>query len=191
VSCCHIDVVRGSIILIFGFGGRDAADGLQQPTMVVPVDPFERGVLDGFEAAPRSARADHFGFIEAVDRFGQSVVVAVADTADRWLDGGLGKALGILDRHVLRPTVAMMDQAATVGRTAIVERLFERIQDGAGVRRPSGAPAYNPSGVGIDDEGDVDEPCPGRDVEPALAEARVKSETQSLFGACAKNWRLT
>ena len=85
----------------------------------------------------------------------------------------------------------MMDQAAPVGRTAIVERLFECIQDEAGVRRPAGAPAYDPSGVGIDDEGDVDEPCPGRDVEPALAEAGVKSETQSLFGACAKNWRLT
>jgi hypothetical protein len=39
-----------------------------------------------------------------------------------------------------------------MGRTAIVERLFERIQDEAGVRRPAGAPAYDPSGVGIDDE---------------------------------------
>lgn len=44
---------------------------------------------------------DHIGFVETVDRFGQSVVVAVADTADRWLDAGLGKALGVLDRHVL------------------------------------------------------------------------------------------
>lgn len=191
MSYCHIDLVRGSIILIFGFGGRDVADGLRQPTIVEPIDLFERGVLDSFEAAPGSAPADHLGFVEAVDRFGQSVVVAVADTADRRLDAGLGEALGVLDRHVLRPTVAMMDQAATVGRSAIVERLFERIEDGAGVRRPAGAPAYNPSGVGIDDEGDVDEPCLGRDVEPALAEARVKSETQSLFGACAKNWRLT
>jgi hypothetical protein len=33
---------------------------------------------------------DHLGFVETVDRFGQSVVVAVADTADRWLDAGLG-----------------------------------------------------------------------------------------------------
>ena len=84
-SYCHIDVVRGSIILIFGFGRRDVADGLQQPTMVEPIDPFERGVLDGFEAAPGSAPVDHLGFVEAVDRLGQSVVVAVADTADRRL----------------------------------------------------------------------------------------------------------
>lgn len=58
----------------------------------------------------------------------------------------------------------MMDQATPMGRTAIVERLFERIQDEAGVRRPAGAPAYDPSGVGIDDEGDVDEPRLGRDI---------------------------
>lgn len=140
-SCCHIDVVRGSIILIFGFGGRDAANGLQQPTMVEPIDPFERGVLNSFEAALGSAPVDHLGFVETVDRFGQSVVVAVADTADRRLDAGLGEALGVLDRQVLRSAVAVVDQAAPMGRTAIVERLFKRIQDEACVRRPAGAPA--------------------------------------------------
>jgi hypothetical protein len=87
--------------------------------------PFEHVVLDDFEAAPGSAPLDHLGFIETVDRFGQSVVIAVADTADRWLDGGLGKALCVLDGHVLRPTVAIMDQATPKSRTAIVERLFE------------------------------------------------------------------
>ena len=46
---------------------------------------------------------DHFGLVEAVDCLGQSVVVAVADAADRRLDPGFGKALGVLDRHVLRP----------------------------------------------------------------------------------------
>jgi hypothetical protein len=116
---------RGSIILIFGLGGEDVADGLQQPTMVEPTDPFKRGVLDGFEAAPGSAPLDHLGFIETVDRLGQSVVVAVADTGDRWLDAGLGKALCVLAGHVLRPTVAIMDQATPKSRTAIVERLFE------------------------------------------------------------------
>lgn len=94
-SRCHIDVVCGSILLILGFDRRDVADGLQQPAMVEPVDPFEGRVLDGFEAAPRSALVDHLGFVEAVDRLCQSVVVAVADTADRRLDAGLGEALGV------------------------------------------------------------------------------------------------
>ncbi|MDB5578963.1 MAG: hypothetical protein JWR80_4139 [Bradyrhizobium sp.] len=29
----------------FGFGRWDVADGLKQPALVEPVDPFERGVL--------------------------------------------------------------------------------------------------------------------------------------------------
>jgi hypothetical protein len=128
--------------------------------MVEPVNPFERGVLDSFEAAPGSAPVDHLGFLESVDRLGQSVVVAVADTADRRPDAGLGETLGVLDKHILRPTVAMMDQAAPAGRTAIVERLFECIRDEAGVRCPAGGPAYDSSGQGINDEGDIDEPCP-------------------------------
>ena len=45
---------------------------------------------------------DDLGLVEAVDRLGESVVVAVADAADRWLDAGLGQALGVLDRDVLR-----------------------------------------------------------------------------------------
>jgi hypothetical protein len=76
--------------------------------MVEPVDPFERGVLDGLEAAPGSAPVDRLGFVETFDRFSQApsqaqyrIVVAVADTADRWLDAGLREALSVPDRHVL------------------------------------------------------------------------------------------
>ena len=81
-SRCHIDVGRGSIILLFGFGRRDVADGLQQPTMVEPVDPFERGIFDCFEAAPWSTPVDHLSLVKAIDRLGQSVVIAIADAAD-------------------------------------------------------------------------------------------------------------
>ena len=49
-SRCHTAVVSGSLILIFGFGGRHAADGFQQPTMVEPVHPFNWGIFDDFEA---------------------------------------------------------------------------------------------------------------------------------------------
>lgn len=77
----------------------------------------------------------------------------------------------------------MIDRAAPVGRTATTERLFERIQDKAGARHPAGAPAYDPSGVGIDDEANVDQRCPSRNI----GEARHPS----LFDAGAENWWLT
>jgi hypothetical protein len=63
-SRCHIDVVCGSIILFFGFGRRDVADGFEQPTMVELVYPFERVVLDSFEGTLRPAPLDHLGLVK-------------------------------------------------------------------------------------------------------------------------------
>ena len=51
---------------------------------------------------------DHLGFVEAVDGFGEGVVVRVADTADRGLEARFGKALGVADRDVLNPTDALL-----------------------------------------------------------------------------------
>ena len=108
--------------MILGFGRRDVADGLQQSTMVEPVDPFERVVRDGFEAAPGSATVDHLGFVEAVDRLRQSIVAAVADTADRRLDAGLGEALSV-DRHVLGGCNRSSHAVFVYLRKALVKRL--------------------------------------------------------------------
>ena len=44
---------------------------------------------------------DQLGFVKAVDGFGEGIVVAVADTANRRLDARRGKPLGIFDRDVL------------------------------------------------------------------------------------------
>jgi hypothetical protein len=57
----------------------------------------------------------------------------------------------------------MMDEPSPMGRPTIVKRLFQGIKDEAGMCRPAGSPADDAPGVGIDDEGDVDEPRPGRD----------------------------
>jgi len=71
---------------------------------------------------------DDLGLVEAVDGLGQGVVIAVADTADRRLDAGLGEALRVLDRQVLAAAIAVMDEAAAVW-PAFVNRLFQGIQD--------------------------------------------------------------
>jgi hypothetical protein len=65
----------------FGLGGRDVADGLAQTAVVEPIDPLERGVFDSLEASPGSTSVDDLDLEEAVDRFGQGGVVAVADAA--------------------------------------------------------------------------------------------------------------
>ena len=85
----------------FRFGGRDVADRLEQATVVEPVDPFEDGELDGFEIAPRPSAMDELGFEQPVDRLGQDIVVAVADTADGGLNAGLGQPFGVAKADVL------------------------------------------------------------------------------------------
>ena len=94
-------LVELRIIARFGFVWRNVSDRLQQPSIVEPVDPFERGELDLFEAAPWPAPPDHFGFVESVDGLGEGVVVAVADAADRRLDAGVLQALRVFNRHIL------------------------------------------------------------------------------------------
>lgn len=94
--------------------------GSQEPPVVEPVHPFQRGEFDGFKASPWPAPMDHFGFVEAVDGFGESVVLGISDTADRRLDGCFSQALGILDRDVLAAPVAMLHESAAMSRSPIV-----------------------------------------------------------------------
>jgi len=51
-------------------------------------------------------------------------------------------------------------------------------------------PAHDPAGEGVDDEGDVDEALPRRDVGPAPAKAGVNSRPTRLSRG-AWNWRFT
>ena len=60
---------------------------------------------------------DHFGFVEAVDRLGESVVVRVPGAADRRFDAGVGQALGVLDRDLLHAAIRVVDETAAARRS--------------------------------------------------------------------------
>src|SRR3984957_2154983 len=138
--------------------------GLQKPPIVEPVHPLESCELDGLEVAPRSTSMDDLSLVEAVNRFGEGVVVRVADAAEGRLDPSFGETLGVLDREILDAAIAMMDEAAAAGGPSVMERLFESVQDEARMRCPAGSSANDPPRVGVDDEGDIDEAGPGRDI---------------------------
>src|SRR5438128_11423013 len=89
-------------------GRRHVADRLEQPTMVEPVDPFERRVFDRFQMSPRTAAVDHFGLVEPDDRLRQGVVVRIADAAHRWFGAYFGESLGITNREILAAVVDFM-----------------------------------------------------------------------------------
>lgn len=112
----------------FGFGGRNVADRLEQSPVVEPAHPFEGGELHGLEAPPWAAAVDHLGLEQADHRFGQRVVVAVADTAHGGLDTGHGEARGVANAHVLGPAVGMADVTAAGRRAALVQRLLQGIE---------------------------------------------------------------
>jgi len=132
--------------------------------MVEPIDPFQCGELDGLEGTPRSAAVDHFSLVKAIDRFRQSVVITVADAANRWLDAGFCEAFGIFYRYILRSAVAVMDQSATMDRSAVVQSLLQGIEHKTGMCGPADPPAHDVAGIDVDHERDIDEPAPGRDI---------------------------
>jgi hypothetical protein len=76
---------------------RNIAERLEQAAIVEPIDPLQRGELDGLAALPRPATVD-LGFEERVDGFGEGVVVGVALAADRSFDARFGEALGVANR---------------------------------------------------------------------------------------------
>jgi len=76
---------------------------------------------------------DHLGLLKAVDRLGQGIVITVANASNRGFDPCFGDAFGVLDRDILASPVAMVDEAATMGRPALMEHLLQGIQHKAGV----------------------------------------------------------
>jgi hypothetical protein len=51
---------------------------------------------------------DDLGLVEAVDRLGESVVVAVADAADGRFNAGFRQTLRVADADILRPPDALL-----------------------------------------------------------------------------------
>ena len=113
---------------------------------------------------PRALPANHFRLEEPDDRFGEGVVVRIAAAADRRLDAGVGQALGVAHREILAAAIAVMHQVADGVVAAVVDRLLERIEHEVGPQRRRDAPADDAAREDVDDERDVDEAAPRRDV---------------------------
>ena len=43
------DCSEHGVVAFLGFGRRDVTDGLQEPPVVEPIDPFQSGEFDGLE----------------------------------------------------------------------------------------------------------------------------------------------
>ena len=67
-------------VLVRDRGGmpRSAGELAVQPPVVVPVDVFEGGVLDGAEVVPRASVVDQLPFEQAVEALDHGVVVTLS-----------------------------------------------------------------------------------------------------------------
>ncbi len=64
------------------FCWRDITNGFKQPVVVKPRHPFQGCQLHGFPGFPGRPPVDHLGLVQAIDRFCQGVVLAIALAAD-------------------------------------------------------------------------------------------------------------
>lgn len=129
--------------------------------MIEPVDPFQRRELDGFKAPPRPAPMDDLGLVKPVDGLRESIVVTVANAANGRLDPSFSKPLRVLDRDILAAGDGMMHQSTAAYGPALAQSLLECIEHEARMRRSRYAPANNPPGISINDEGHIDEAALG------------------------------
>ena len=70
---------------------RDVPDGTEEAIVVESVDPARGRHFHRQSVWPCSLPTADLGFVEAIDRLGQGIVIAVADAADRRHQLGFGK----------------------------------------------------------------------------------------------------
>src|SRR5690625_4857876 len=129
--------------------------------MVEPVHPLECGEFYCLQAMPGAAPVNDLGFVEAVDCFGEGVVIGIADAADGRFDACFGEALAVSDTDILAAAVGVVNEPVTLSRPALMQRLLQCIENKAGMCRAAHPPANDPAGIGVDDEGHIDEALPG------------------------------
>jgi len=88
--------------------------------VIEPIDPLERGELDGLEVTPRSFGSDHFGLEEADDGFSERIIVRVATAAHRRLDPGIGQTFRM--PHLLAVASDSLEGDRVAGATGAMRR---------------------------------------------------------------------
>jgi hypothetical protein len=120
--------LKGCTVVCLGLGGRDVADGLEKAAVVEPVDTGKGREFNSLDAFPGRLAVDHLGFVEAVDRFRECVVIRISNASNGRFDACVGQALGVSNAHVLRSLVRVMNEAAFADRLSGMQGLFKRIQ---------------------------------------------------------------
>ena len=74
---------------------------------------------DCFGGLPESLGVDELGLIEAVDGFGESIIVGIANTPHRGLKSSFCQPFGIANRQILATPVTVMDDAIGLAKDVV------------------------------------------------------------------------
>ena len=140
------------VVALLGFGRRDVAHGLQEPSVVEPIHPFQGRELDDLELRHGPRPWITFSLVETVDGFGESIVIGISDAADRRLDTSFGQASGyLMDRYWLPLSPWRTSPPRRTGRRHAGPAPAHRARSLQA--RARGSPAHDPTGIGVDHEG--------------------------------------
>src|SRR5690606_35505932 len=103
---------------------------------------------------------------------------------------GFGEALGVANTDILRSAVRVVHQTAAMNGPPFVQGLLESVEHKARMRCPAHPPADDAAGVGVDDEGHVDEARPCADVGEVRKPEPVRSRrVEDPIHMVAWTWR--
>lgn len=83
-----------------------------------PRNPFQRSQLHHLQTLPSPAPVNDLCFVQAIDRLGQRVAVAVISTADRRLDACFGQPFAVADETYCEPRSLCLIKKSRLGSRA-------------------------------------------------------------------------
>ena len=104
-----------------------------------------------------------FCYVQAVNRLGQYVVIAVAFAAHRRLDARFGQSFAVANGHILRTPVAVVNQGIGTSGLAGIKGLLQCIQHIVSLNGTALASARNSASVDVNHKGRILPALPGRD----------------------------
>ena len=79
--------------------------------VVEPIDVVQGGVLDIIQSAPGALVTDQLRLVQAVEGFGQGIVLRIPARSHRSNGSHLGQTLGVANGQILHPAIGMVDEA--------------------------------------------------------------------------------
>jgi hypothetical protein len=150
------------------------SDGREQSHLLEPRHPDQRLVLHRVEATPRALAGDDFGLVQPDHALRLRITVGIPHAADGGRVAHLVQPRGETQRSVLRPVSRGDQEPPAIG--AVVQGLFQGIQDQARVHGPPRPPPHDTARVHVDHQCHIDDATPGRHVRefghPELVQTR-------------------